>query len=202
MKNKPILHARDHEYNGTDPVRLAWADVTGAGTTGGVPWIRVWMSADQTITAGSLNAFPVINFDQNHNDYPEVFDLSTSVAGVAAAPRIIAAGVYAATFRLWIDSPAPTDGFSTMLNGVDANELLYYEQYQRPLGALDCYGSYTFRAIDSRTHAGGLAHTMFLMLYATAADSNVVVIGGDYTGSYLELIQLGPAAVDDLVALP
>ena len=200
-KQRPVIHSRDHEYGGADPVRTSWEfDGSGEGT-GAFPFVRVSMSGDQTIGATGLNSFPPINFDVVHNDYPEVFEMIDAfVPGVDLVPRIIKSGVYAVTFRLWLDS-TPSDGFSTVLNGIDVNELLYYEKYQRPLGMFDCYDSYVFRAIDSRVHDPAIGHAFWLMLYATAADSDVVITGGDYTGSYLELTRLGSADVTDLEAI-
>src|SRR6476659_1011503 len=33
MANKPVLHRRDHEHGGADPVRIVW-ESTGTGSTG------------------------------------------------------------------------------------------------------------------------------------------------------------------------
>lgn len=36
MANKPVLHRRDHERGGADPIRLLWTDEPGGGGGGGV----------------------------------------------------------------------------------------------------------------------------------------------------------------------
>lgn len=53
MMPRPILHRRDHEHGGSDPVRILWeSDGTGAG--GSIPTIPYSVSGVLTVANGGL----------------------------------------------------------------------------------------------------------------------------------------------------
>jgi len=75
---KPVLHRRDHEHGGADPVRIVW-ESTGAGAGGG----EAFAAASGPFTPGS--AVTLYDFDSGGSVYSGTTGSSFTVAsGVAS----------------------------------------------------------------------------------------------------------------------
>ena len=59
MANKPVLHRRDHEHGGADPVRIVWESTGEAGAGGGIQFevdnVGGWLSIETTGTESGLS---------------------------------------------------------------------------------------------------------------------------------------------------
>jgi len=69
---KPVIHARDHEHGGADPVRIVWESTGEAGAGGGLqfdtyPQAGQWLYIETDGTDTSPSGFGVEVFDDSGN---------------------------------------------------------------------------------------------------------------------------------------
>jgi hypothetical protein len=99
---KPIIHSRDHEHGGADPVRILWESDDGGGTGGGgAVTVEQWTGNTVTI---SPNTSGTITWDTPVAGSSALVDYSAP-----AAPTVLLDGVYVFSAEVW-----PTGGLTNV----------------------------------------------------------------------------------------
>lgn len=167
---------------------------TGAG--GDQPWIRLIFEgpSDQTIGAPG-NAAVLFNTIRD-SEAGTTFGTASVGGGTDNAVTILEDGIYAFTYRLYMTSVNTNTGYSTEMNGIDYDELLYYERFQSPIATgLSAHDSYIFR---SGPDYGAEPPELYVVVRNPAtANANIVIKSDFATGTYMEIIRLNSAVVGD-----
>lgn len=166
-----------------------------AGATGDQPWIRLVLEgSDQTIgTPGNASVL----FDTiKDGSASTAFGTASVGGGTDNAVTVLEDGIYAFTYRLWMDQINTNVGFMTEMNGIDYDTLLYYETFHPPiLSGFSANGCYVFR---SGPDYGAEPPELYLVVRNPATANADLIIKADFaTGSYMEIIRLNSAVVGD-----
>lgn len=164
----------------------------------GGQWCRVYLDEissvqqDQTIAPSNRE---IVEFNSYNNPWPDYFEVGYPQAGTDPpwAIKILQTGMYAASYRLALDS-IPDAPFATELNGVDWNEYLYYERTHDPatLSGYGVHDSYVFRS--GPTYGAEPPLLYIIANNDAAATTNLVIDTGGANGTYFELLRLGPTS--------
>lgn len=183
----PAYHGWTHRPaadGGTDPI-------PGGGYG---EWIRLGVSTDYTIPAGTRHQ---IDWDVEANPHPDIFTVST-LSG-APAIRIDKDGTYIATFGLYVDVATPT--FPTNSNvWVNLQNVPWSTEEENLVFDISSLLSYSLASpILSGSKAfrkKGADQDKVQMCVTTlsAADDDLVVIGGDLNITYFEIMRVAGAA--------
>lgn len=169
---------------------------TGAGD---LPWIRLILEGSNQTIGTPGNAAILFNTIKDANA-GTTFGTASVGGGTDNAVTILEDGLYVATYRLWVNTMNTNVGVSTELNGVDYDELLYYERFHSPIATgQSLHDSYVFK---SGPAYGATPPEIYVVgRNPSTADANLVIEADFASGTYLDVQKIGESVVGDIDAM-
>jgi len=119
---KPILHRRDHEHGGADPVRILWEDVGGSGGGGGSPGLLTgWLAA----ASNSMIEDPFLGYGFWTPDWSAGHTETHGDMGGASLSTTSGLVLPAGNFLIWYGVHAVTVGYPMLTHTTTTTEPWY-----------------------------------------------------------------------------